>query len=1007
MRPYFTCLLCSILLVYFSVAHAQTYNRHHLDLYNGLPSNLLYGIVKDNHGYLWLCTDKGLARYNGYTVKTYTTEDGLPSNDVWGLHADKKGRLWLYVISGRIGYLNDGKYKDVYVPPGNGTFYIKNIKNHGDGVWLFSSAALVEGAIQKTLYTVQNDTVKPVGLYDGMDDVVSENNIITFLSGKISLFNVDKNGSSHILYSCPRMKDSTMSYSVVHNNYCYRYLAFTNELDMLNLATCTDKKIFLKDAGGSPDPIYMLITDADKTFIITRKNIFSIDTGLNIKYQYPVYTLVSDTEKTNGFRLCGFLQDTLWGKCVATQTTGLYINYDQQQHLDRILSADLGDYSWIGNAANDTASYWWSYKARTLLTINEQGHTNYQHHKLLYDVIKMAHYSEDSSILIEKVCPTYYIHRSQTTVPLLKWYQYIYPNGGKSVWVTAPGIYTRDLAVAAPGHFYIAGRGFFDCTVRNDSMTSVILDNTWYYHLLQDTMRKAYWAYYNDRLLLYKPADRSKLVLGPILKTLGISDVEQLEMHPATGNIFVKDHTGLLLIDPLRGTMTNLFKNYNLKEAKFFLKNDRLILAGKFGVLISYIKNGNTCSAPMVFPNIKNNRYFQVTDMAVMQHTLLLKTDKCTYIADIPDDTAFGHISPETMKHKVIVQYRDTLYDIPGTRTLNITGTSDKLLFDVISPEGNGLLHFRDRMGDSGTWHSLNGNELKLPPMIPGRYYTLFISASDDAWISDEIPVTLYIVPEWWQTPGWTIAIQTGILVAFLSLILMVILITRHFVNRAANRKQLLSSLEYRVIHSQINPHFIFNTLNTALYFIKKEKTAEAVTHVSRFSRLLRGYLEASEKRYISIADEITILKSYIELQQTRFEHMFTYSITTVEDLTTESLYIPSMLLQPLVENAINHGLIPKGPGGWLNISFSKNGMHPGIVCIIDDNGIGRKQAAENKRTQSEKRISHGNRLTEELVDLFNRYEKMGIEIVYTDKEGPHTGTCVTIIIKQPRNEPK
>jgi len=206
--------------------------------------------------------------------------------------------------------------------------------------------------------------------------------------------------------------------------------------------------------------------------------------------------------------------------------------------------------------------------------------------------------------------------------------------------------------------------------------------------------------------------------------------------------------------------------------------------------------------------------------------------------------------------------------------------------------------------------------------------------------------------------------------------------------------------LELRAIYAQLNPHFIFNTLNTALYFIKKKQMENAATHVTTFSHLLRAYLESSKNRYISIDEEITNLKNYIQLEQKRFENIFTYEIIN-HTTPHETIYIPSLLLQPIVENAINHGLLPKGNAGHLKIEFYRN-ADKSIVCIVEDNGIGRQQAEALKQEHAPARPSHGNRLIRELIDAFNKYEKLGIEITYTDKTTPLSGTLVTILIKAP-----
>ena len=172
----------------------------------------------------------------------------------------------------------------------------------------------------------------------------------------------------------------------------------------------------------------------------------------------------------------------------------------------------------------------------------------------------------------------------------------------------------------------------------------------------------------------------------------------------------------------------------------------------------------------------------------------------------------------------------------------------------------------------------------------------------------------------------------------------------------------------------------------------------EAYSHISRFSRLLRAYVKSSRNKYISVKDEAENLKNYLELQQTRFKNKFVYSISIDEELPAESVMIPALLLQPFVENAIYHGLLNKPDEGLLKISFRKN-PDGSLSCMIDDDGIGRKAAGEMGNID-ELKESYGNELIKDLVNIFRKYENMYIEVKYTDKEEPFTGTIVDINIK-------
>jgi LytS/YehU family sensor histidine kinase len=230
-------------------------------------------------------------------------------------------------------------------------------------------------------------------------------------------------------------------------------------------------------------------------------------------------------------------------------------------------------------------------------------------------------------------------------------------------------------------------------------------------------------------------------------------------------------------------------------------------------------------------------------------------------------------------------------------------------------------------------------------------------------------------------------------------LIYLTIIITQKIVTKNNAKRNLQLELELKSIYAQINPHFIFNSLNAALYLVKTNRLDDAHTHINKFSNLLRSYIKSSRNRFIKIREEITNLKNYIELQQTRFKDRFEYEIIVDPSLDT-NVNIPSLLLQPLVENAIIHGLLHKEEKGKLKIEFKDNALENEVICIIDDNGVGRKLSRQIEENMSASKESYGGDLIKDLTGIFNKYMKMKITIEYIDKEGLETGTTVIIRVK-------
>jgi len=296
-------------------------------------------------------------------------------------------------------------------------------------------------------------------------------------------------------------------------------------------------------------------------------------------------------------------------------------------------------------------------------------------------------------------------------------------------------------------------------------------------------------------------------------------------------------------------------------------------------------------------------------------------------------------------------------------------------------------------------WQELSANELSLPRLSPGKFYSLSIIAYDNQWRSEARNIHLYIAPNWFERPLGRSIVLGGLAVLVLILIYIVAIITKRNVTKNNAKRNQQLELELKSVYSQLNPHFIFNSLSAAMYLVKMKRSDDAYKHIYKFSHLLRAYIKSSRNRFIPIYEEIKNLSTFIELQQTRFKDKFDFEIILDPALDT-STNIPSLLLQPIIENAITHGLINKEGKGHLRIELKKELKGNGIICIIDDDGIGRENAKLIKDENTLKNESFGGELVKDLISILNKYERVHIDMEYIDKQQPLTGTIVKLSIK-------
>lgn len=223
-----------------------------------------------------------------------------------------------------------------------------------------------------------------------------------------------------------------------------------------------------------------------------------------------------------------------------------------------------------------------------------------------------------------------------------------------------------------------------------------------------------------------------------------------------------------------------------------------------------------------------------------------------------------------------------------------------------------------------------------------------------------------------------------------------------------AEQKQRESEFERKVsdaalhsLRSQMNPHFIFNCLNSINRYIVKSDQATASLYLTRFAKLIRLILDNSNSKTVTLANELEALRLYIEMESIRFEKKFTYTISVDEDVQPDCTYVPPLIIQPYVENAIWHGLLHKETEGHLIIHVSRPSMNL-LECVIEDDGIGRVKARELKSKSASTKKSLGMKLTEDRLALLNKQMQMDSSVEVEDMMsavGDASGTRVIVRI--------
>jgi putative methionine-R-sulfoxide reductase with GAF domain/streptogramin lyase len=218
---------------------------------------------------------------------------------------------------------------------------------------------------------------------------------------------------------------------------------------------------------------------------------------------------------------------------------------------------------------------------------------------------------------------------------------------------------------------------------------------------------------------------------------------------------------------------------------------------------------------------------------------------------------------------------------------------------------------------------------------------------------------------------------------------------------RLMDTQKKMAEVEMQALRAQMNPHFIFNCLNSINRYIVKSDQATASRYLTRFSKLIRLILDNSNSKNILLSNELEALGLYIEMEALRFDKKFAYDIHVARNINKDGIEVPPLIIQPYVENAIWHGLLQKEEQGHLqvNISMKNEGM---LECVIEDNGIGRERSKELKSKSATSRKSLGMKLTEDRLAILNKHTELNASVEIHDLKsdsGVALGTRVTILI--------
>lgn len=304
-----------------------------------------------------------------------------------------------------------------------------------------------------------------------------------------------------------------------------------------------------------------------------------------------------------------------------------------------------------------------------------------------------------------------------------------------------------------------------------------------------------------------------------------------------------------------------------------------------------------------------------------------------------------------------------------------------------------GQIPYRYRIRHTDNWQYTQTRIANYPSLTPGDYNFEVQAQNQDGYWSKSAHFAFGIAYPWWATAWFRVLV--GIL-----MVGVIYIVYKNRIYQLAKKNQTqkeINNLERAALQAQMNPHFIFNCLNSIQNYILKNNKKKAVEFLSRFARLVRFNLNASVNGEIALEDEISILENYLALEQERFDYSFDYEIDVDKGLSAQFVEIPPMLIQPYVENAVIHGMANKKEKGNIHIIFAFNGRE--IIVTITDNGRGYKESSIFKKDSHHKSV--GMSITQKRLEILSVDPDSSVQIRrLKDSRNKILGTEVKIQIE-------
>jgi ligand-binding sensor domain-containing protein/anti-sigma regulatory factor (Ser/Thr protein kinase) len=939
-------ILLLTLLLFSAFISAQKIPHRNLTTKDGLPSNTIYQIKQDKKDFIWIATANGLVRYDGKYFKAFNPKD-IKDKEIIGLFIDNADKVWFWNLKGRLFYIKDDV---IHIPNfAKDNLNIIAFEQDRSGNYYFISK-------RKGLFIVENDKVSFIAYRKSYFNLMNLHDTIHYGNNN-ELLKINKNELVDSIetfesnFKFKEQPETYRSFTKYLNNKTWlirqrstRIYKVNNKGKLTGMGFPNYRNLIGKD-------ILNLYSDRQKRYwLITTTSIFvfdSTETKLERQFSLPYNNTINN-----------FLHDKEGNYWLSTEKNGLYIipNIDIKSHKTQTKVTKTSFVSSL-SIANNTI-FCGLENGKIYIKSLENKREKVINLNLDASINKIISGEKNSWILT----PVRLFSIDNKTFKIKKFYQNQVNINYKTLYEYGDFIYVGNYA----GVLKIDKTAFYDVmtietwvTIQSEYAISDINKRTYAIERVKDEM----WFGTTDGLYHYQK-DSATLTRIPELRNTWIT------------HIINKNDTVWV------GTQTDgLFQIINKKVIQVFNETNGLISNNCKTLTIDdetvWVGTNNGLNKI----DLRTNEIELINDLDGLSGNEInaLVTDKNNiYIGNNEGLTSFDKTistknttPPPIYLSKFQIFENDTI--LSDNYILDYNQDNIRLHFTGVSFRSQGTFTYKYRMlGVSKKWIETQVDFASYPILNPGKYTFEAYAINEDGVESEEpIQIKIYIKTPFWKTWWFTIlCFLVGIIIVWGFVWYRFKQLNEKVAVENKFQKQ-IKALEMQALQSQMNPHFIFNVLNSIQHYLAINNSEQAMIYLSKFAKLIRIIFEYSKKTTISLTEEVDFLELYVGLEKLRFKDKIAVSFEIEQEIYTDAVMLPPLLIQPMIENAFKHGFLHKEEKGHLSIQFFIE--KDLLKCRITDDGVGRQKAATMKKWKHKIHQSSGLSTTAERLEVWFR----------------------------------